>query len=461
MRLWAGIAGASIAASVSAGLSPAQAADYAMACVKGDDERTIAIVSPGTVGRACDVRYARDGGADVSVPYHADNSQAFCEDKANELVATLSDTGYACAAVTVQTAAQPAPPAAAAPAPQTAAAPASGVVIRPTTLSSLPVAGTTASVVTPVTESVTESVAEPVAAPAMPEPVVNDAGASGVVAAAPIPAPQPTPETSVLEEKMNQILASAEPEDDGPIAVRGPAQLTTEMVEPIATPAAAPVGRIVGAEPDARPVQPVAPVTQAALQAPPAPAPEVAPEVEPEPAPPASEPAAETAAPQTPAPGPSKKEDVKTAPPAPEPASAPKRQAELSTKPRSPAAVVAATLRAQAAAWNEGDLDAFMEAYWKSDDLAFVSDGKVTRGWSATMKRYRDRYAKDSGLGRLSLENMNVMVVTDDVAVATGRFALAHGEAGGSGHFSLTLRRMNGVWRIVHDHTISDPKAAQ
>lgn len=111
---------------------------------------------------------------------------------------------------------------------------------------------------------------------------------------------------------------------------------------------------------------------------------------------------------------------------------------------------------ASAAAWNEGDLDAFMGVYWKSDELKFVSGSEISRGWSATMKHYRDEYSGGQGLGRLSFERLEPKLVTDDVAVVTGRFNLAKGGANSTGLFSLVMRRDNGVWRIVHDHSNTD-----
>lgn len=38
-------------------------------------------------------------------------------------------------------------------------------------------------------------------------------------------------------------------------------------------------------------------------------------------------------------------------------------------------------LNTQDAAWNRGDIDAFMEDYFKSEDLRFASAGSVSRGW--------------------------------------------------------------------------------
>jgi len=41
-------------------------------------------------------------------------------------------------------------------------------------------------------------------------------------------------------------------------------------------------------------------------------------------------------------------------------------------------------LEQQAMAWNRGDIDAFMEQSWKSDDLTFSFGGKTTRGWESS-----------------------------------------------------------------------------
>ena len=40
-------------------------------------------------------------------------------------------------------------------------------------------------------------------------------------------------------------------------------------------------------------------------------------------------------------------------------------------------------LKSQQDAWNRGDIDAFMNGYWHSDQTVFVSGDEVTRGWQA------------------------------------------------------------------------------
>ena len=68
-----------------------------------------------------------------------------------------------------------------------------------------------------------------------------------------------------------------------------------------------------------------------------------------------------------------------------------------------------AVLSAQSEAWNEGDLDAFMEFYWHSDQLTFSSSGNTTRGWLSTLQRYRDKYPSQAEMGTLRFYELEVM----------------------------------------------------
>jgi len=42
---------------------------------------------------------------------------------------------------------------------------------------------------------------------------------------------------------------------------------------------------------------------------------------------------------------------------------------------------VKSLLHQQMQDWNKGDIDAFMEGYWKSDKLQFIGSRGVTYGW--------------------------------------------------------------------------------
>lgn len=348
----------------------AQSADYKTTCARGGDARVIEVVAPGAVGESCDVRYAR-GQDNVSVPYHADNSTAFCLEKARALTQRLASAGFSCSA---------------APALRADASSGSDYVVE--------------------------------ARRAAPQPAATAAPAPRLVA-------NTDNDEDALEEAMNEILTQPEPVAAAEAASSAPTRLAAapvaaERIAPAANrPQPSPVGRLSGAAPEMR--QAATPVTQAAAR------------VEQE------EPEEETTA------------------PAPQPAAqAAPAAADKKTAPRAPGDVVRATLHAQAAAWNEGDLEGFMNFYWKSDDLKFVAGGDITRGWSATLKRYRERYGGGAGLGQLAFERLEATMITDDVAVATGRFILLNNGERSSGLFSVIMRRDNGAWRIVHDHTSVD-----
>ena len=120
-----------------------------------------------------------------------------------------------------------------------------------------------------------------------------------------------------------------------------------------------------------------------------------------------------------------------------------------------PAAEVRAVLDAQVAAWNHGDLEAYMAGYWKSPELEFYSGATVTRGWQPTLDRYRKRYQGDGKeMGQLAFANIRIDVVSPDVAIVSGEWHLdmKNGPAP-HGLFTLIVRRFTEGWRIVHDHS--------
>jgi beta-aspartyl-peptidase (threonine type) len=109
----------------------------------------------------------------------------------------------------------------------------------------------------------------------------------------------------------------------------------------------------------------------------------------------------------------------------------------------------------QAEAWNEGDIDGFMEAYWKSDELTFCSGGKVVRGWTATRARYKERYKDKAAMGKLTFSEMETHSLGADVKLMIGRWHLELPQPK-SGNYSLVWRKVDGTWCIVHDHSSSD-----
>jgi uncharacterized protein (TIGR02246 family) len=117
-------------------------------------------------------------------------------------------------------------------------------------------------------------------------------------------------------------------------------------------------------------------------------------------------------------------------------------------------------LAASAAAWNRGDLDGFMDDYARDSLTSYVSGGSVIYGWQTLYDRYQARYfAPGKPRDSLAFDDVRVRALEPDVAFGTARFALYRGDSlVASGPFTIVLQRQGDRWRIIHDHTSSDPK---
>jgi beta-aspartyl-peptidase (threonine type) len=121
------------------------------------------------------------------------------------------------------------------------------------------------------------------------------------------------------------------------------------------------------------------------------------------------------------------------------------------------AAAVRGVLEAQRTAWNRGDLDGFLEGYWKSDLLTFYSGSDVSRGWEATRARYVRTYPSEGReMGTLEFDLHDVAVVAPDRATVSGAWRLTRSKDAPHGTFTLLLRRFpDAGWKIVEDRTTS------
>jgi ketosteroid isomerase-like protein len=97
-----------------------------------------------------------------------------------------------------------------------------------------------------------------------------------------------------------------------------------------------------------------------------------------------------------------------------------------------------------------------MAGYWNSPNLVFTSGGRVQRGYRTLLERYRATYGKDAELGRLDFSELEVHALGHDAAWVLGRWRLARSADTLGGVFTLVLRRIDGGWKIVHDHTSGD-----
>jgi len=111
-------------------------------------------------------------------------------------------------------------------------------------------------------------------------------------------------------------------------------------------------------------------------------------------------------------------------------------------------------LKRQESHWNNGNIEAFMEDYWKSPELKFIGKNGVTKGWDATKERYLRTYPDRATMGTLSFDIQEVDFHSADVAWVLGKWNLKRPEKGDiGGYFTLVLKKIDNRWVIVSDHT--------
>ena len=112
-------------------------------------------------------------------------------------------------------------------------------------------------------------------------------------------------------------------------------------------------------------------------------------------------------------------------------------------------------LNAQVAAWNRGDIPAFMEGYDKSESTTFVSTN-ITKGHEQVLKSYLKRYPTRDNMGTLEFKVLDIRMLGSDYAAVIGKFHLSRSPGSGGetgGIFTLLFRNTQKGWKIILDHT--------
>ncbi|RZA00443.1 MAG: DUF4440 domain-containing protein [Sphingobacteriaceae bacterium] len=114
---------------------------------------------------------------------------------------------------------------------------------------------------------------------------------------------------------------------------------------------------------------------------------------------------------------------------------------------------VLAILEDQVVAWNRGDLDSFMDHYWRSDSLVFVSSAGPKYGWQTTLDNYKKSYPDKVAMGTLKFNILKITAINTTNVFVMGRWELKREHDNPDGYFTLWIREIDGDWKIAADHT--------
>lgn len=110
-------------------------------------------------------------------------------------------------------------------------------------------------------------------------------------------------------------------------------------------------------------------------------------------------------------------------------------------------------LKKQTEAWNRGDLDGFMEGYWKSDSLMFIGKSGITYGWQQTLDNYKKGYPDKTAMGFLTFTLIQLKPLSKKYFSVVGKWHLKRTIGDLGGHYTLLLKKIKGKWVVVADHS--------
>lgn len=110
-------------------------------------------------------------------------------------------------------------------------------------------------------------------------------------------------------------------------------------------------------------------------------------------------------------------------------------------------------MQKQQSAWNRGDIDGFMQGYWKNDSLLFIGSKGPNYGWQKTLENYKKSYPNREKMGILEFSDIQVKPLGKKYAQVFGKWKLKRTTDGPNGIYTLIFQKFRDGWKIISDHT--------
>jgi ketosteroid isomerase-like protein len=116
-------------------------------------------------------------------------------------------------------------------------------------------------------------------------------------------------------------------------------------------------------------------------------------------------------------------------------------------------------LERAASDWNRGDLQGFLSDYAPDSATTFMDGRRARHGFDFIRENYARWFAPGARRDSLRFEEIEVRPLGASHALVTARFILERsGAVTSSGPFTLVMERRPEGWKILHDHSSSDPR---
>ena len=104
-------------------------------------------------------------------------------------------------------------------------------------------------------------------------------------------------------------------------------------------------------------------------------------------------------------------------------------------------------------AWNKGDIEGFMQTYWKSDSLMFIGKSGISYGWQKTLDNYKKGYPDTAAMGKLHFNLIELKKLSNSNYFVVGKWFLTRSIGNINGVFTLLLKKIKNRWLIIADHS--------
>lgn len=116
-------------------------------------------------------------------------------------------------------------------------------------------------------------------------------------------------------------------------------------------------------------------------------------------------------------------------------------------------------LNRAASDWNRGDLAGFLSDYAPESTTTFVDGRRARKGFDFVRNNYAPRFAPGARRDSLHFEEVEARRLSPTLGLVTARFILQRGSSiTSSGPFTLIMEQRSDGWKILHDHSSSDPR---
>jgi hypothetical protein len=103
--------------------------------------------------------------------------------------------------------------------------------------------------------------------------------------------------------------------------------------------------------------------------------------------------------------------------------------------------------------WNAHDIDGFMEAAWKSDDLVTTLDGHAIRGWRQILAAYHRGYTDQKSMGTLECNSLGTDLLSPDRALVLFGWTQTIDGKKTIGSSSSLAARFSCGWRVISNES--------